>query len=553
MTAELWAQAEQVNPFAAPAPAAPTAADAVHDAAALLAAARGCAESASGEWHLLGLAEATEAASLVEDLSRVTGYLQLLLAGAIDRHRPAETLGTPVGLSGSGALGSGNTGSGALGPGNTGSGNADTEDGSVESAAGGWPSLPLRGRSRKFREFRSTADYLRARLRISRAEAKRRLNLTAAILPGNSITRQPVPPSFPLLTDTCSQGVLSVSGAELILQSLEQAESRLEADALATMEKQLTAVGAAQDHDFLIRTAQHWLALLDQETPPNEKELTQFQGVFPGRRRNGLHHLHIYCTGEQHEVLTTAMNSGANPRLNPPAPLLPVPSGRLPKPTRPQQLLNGLLGAVRAGLASGGVPAAGGLRPQVMVTISHDVLLAGIATLCRTRADTPSAGNSVDGTNPPDGPRARYAGHSPSPGTAAFSGPIPLEEVRRLACDADLLPAVLGTSGQVLELGRSARLFPPHLRKALHARDRGCTFPGCTIPGPWTEAHHVTFWEHGGGTGIGNGALLCSFHHHLIHEGNWQETMQSGIPWFRPPAYVDPERRLLRNTYFHPG
>ncbi|MCC3272605.1 HNH endonuclease signature motif containing protein [Arthrobacter zhangbolii] len=153
----------------------------------------------------------------------------------------------------------------------------------------------------------------------------------------------------------------------------------------------------------------------------------------------------------------------------------------------------------------------------------------------------------------PGVPEARPERHSQRPGTAAFSGPLPVEDIRRLACDADLIPAVLGTSGQVLEMGRSARLFPPHIRKALFARDHGCTFPGCTIPGPWTEAHHVTFWEHGGGTGIANGALLRSFHHHLVHQGNWQVTMQSGIPWFRPPDYVDPDRRLLRNTYFQPG
>ncbi|WP_331460318.1 MULTISPECIES: hypothetical protein [unclassified Arthrobacter] len=62
----------------------------------------------------------------------------------------------------------------------------------------------------------------------------------------------------------------------------------------------------------------------------------------------------------------------------------------------------------------------------------------------------------------------------------------------------------------------------------------------------------MTFWEQGGGTGIDNGVLLCSFHHHLIHQGNWQVSMRAGIPWFLPPHYVDPNRRPLRNVYFHP-
>ncbi|MCC3272606.1 13E12 repeat family protein [Arthrobacter zhangbolii] len=409
MTADLLAQVEQVNPCAAPAGA-----DAVGDVAALLAAARGLAESMSGEWRLLNLAEAAEAASLVEDLSRITGYLQLLLAGAIERHRPAETLGTTPAPPGTAASELRAT---------------DTDSHSGASAAVGAAGTASQGRSREFREFRSTADFLRARLRISRGEAKRRLGLAAAILPGSSITGHPLPPPFPLLADTCARGLLSISGAELIVQSLEQAEPRLEADALESMEEQLAAVGARQDHDFLFRTAQHWLALLDQETPPDEKELTRFQGIFPGRRRNGLNHLHIYCTGEQHEALTTAMNSGANPRAeaarmipsnedaadcsrgnlatsdtgpaapgpaepqgapdpqgasennsNPAGTVLGSASAPVSGPTRPQQLLNGLLGAVRAGLASGGVPAAGGLRPQVMVNISHEALLAGLPT-----------------------------------------------------------------------------------------------------------------------------------------------------------------------------
>ncbi|MCQ1985646.1 HNH endonuclease [Arthrobacter sp. zg-Y844] len=192
-----------------------------------------------------------------------------------------------------------------------------------------------------------------------------------------------------------------------------------------------------------------------------------------------------------------------------------------------------------------------------MVTISHDALLLGLTnatgepdarnrTIRGDRPDEPHSANGPDNRN-------TETSRSPSPGIAAFSGPIDTRTVRRIACDADLIPVVLGSKGQVLDLGRAARLFPPHLRKALHARDRGCAFPGCTVPGPWTEAHHVTFWERGGDTSIGNGVLLCSFHHHLIHQGNWPVSMQAGIPWFRPPAYVDPERRPLRNTYFHPG
>lgn len=91
-------------------------------------------------------------------------------------------------------------------------------------------------------------------------------------------------------------------------------------------------------------------------------------------------------------------------------------------------------------------------------------------------------------------------------------------QVRRLACQADLVPAVLGTDSEVLDLGRTARLFSPAQRKALAVRDRHCQAHGCTIPAAWCEAHHLHPWSSGGRTDLADGVLLCSYHHHRIHD-----------------------------------
>ncbi len=64
-------------------------------------------------------------------------------------------------------------------------------------------------------------------------------------------------------------------------------------------------------------------------------------------------------------------------------------------------------------------------------------------------------------------------------------------EVRRLACTAAILPAVLGGKSEVLDLGRASRLFKPAQRKAMVIRDRECRAEGCTIPAAWCEAHHA--------------------------------------------------------------
>jgi hypothetical protein len=92
-------------------------------------------------------------------------------------------------------------------------------------------------------------------------------------------------------------------------------------------------------------------------------------------------------------------------------------------------------------------------------------------------------------------------------------------EVRRLACTAAILPAVLGGKSEVLDLGRTSRLFKPAQRKAMVLRDRECRAEGCTIPASWCEAHHAGRpWAQGGKTDLRDGVLLCSWHHHRAHD-----------------------------------
>ncbi|MFE4230167.1 DUF222 domain-containing protein [Arthrobacter sp. NPDC056886] len=216
-------------------------------------------------------------------------------------------------------------------------------------------------------------------------------------------------------------------------------------------------------------------------------------------------------------------------------PALPVLDLR----SRPQKLLDGLVGACKAALAAGTLPAAGGLRPQVMATIDYRDLLTRL--------------QDSAGAAPESGP----AGLRQSPGPAAtgsllFTGPVTASTIRKIACDADIIPVLLGGEGRVLDIGRASRVFPPHIRKALTARDRGCAFPGCTIPAPWCEAHHIDYWSRGGTTGTENGTLLCSHHHHVIHKEHWRIRLKSGIPWFIPPPHLDPRQHPRRNHYFRP-
>ncbi|HEU4350202.1 MAG TPA: DUF222 domain-containing protein [Actinoplanes sp.] len=180
-----------------------------------------------------------------------------------------------------------------------------------------------------------------------------------------------------------------------------------------------------------------------------------------------------------------------------------------------QRRADALVEVCRMALRTSDLPVNGGEPPQLVVTVPYDVV-AG------------SLGSGVTDTG----------------------APVTAEAVRRLACDARIVPAVLGSQGQVLDLGRSRRLISGPLHRALVLRDGGCAFPGCDRPSRWCEGHHIVPWSRGGVTSLDNAVLLCGFHHRLLHRTAWQVRMgHDGFPVFVPPAHVDRHRRPRRNLY----
>ena len=622
-----------------------------------------------------GFRAASDFAGQVEEISRTVEYLQLVAAAAVDQARkqsvPAAAGAVTSWTTGwrddaPGAAAGNWTGTGdGVSPAAAGTGDrvspAATGDGAswgrpagaADSLAAGDAPVAVDAAGAVDDGYRNTAEFLRARLRIGAAEARRRLSLAGGLLPRQGLAGRQVPAAHPELGAAVAAGEVASRAATVIAVALERARPLCAPDAVAGMEHALTRTAAENDADFLVRVARSWTDAMDQDgAEPSEELLRQLQGAFIRRRRHGLHHLEIFATTDQYEHLLTVMNAGANPRTGSPdtppaadaaggegpaggtaavaaavpesgsgapgegwaagaaagtaagkelvtgpaagegspfgaaaqvsacavsaagvsagataagpddqpaaegqpdatedraaaAENDPAPAGDpgargLDLRTRAQKLLDGLVGACKGTLAAGGVPASGGLRPQVMVTIDYRDLL--------TRLGTSPANGPADGPEP--GPPARAPGQT---GTLLFTGPVTASTARKIACDADIIPVLLGGDGRILDIGRASRIFPPHIRKALTARDRGCAFPGCTIPAPWCEAHHITYWSHGGATSTENGTLLCSHHHHLIHKENWAIRLHTGIPWFIPPPHIDPRQQPRRNHYFHPA
>ncbi len=90
-------------------------------------------------------------------------------------------------------------------------------------------------------------------------------------------------------------------------------------------------------------------------------------------------------------------------------------------------------------------------------------------------------------------------------------------QLRRWACEARLYPAILDTQSHVLDLGRSTRLHTEAQRLALIVEQKTCQHPGCDVLGAFCHVHHLDPWGHGGPTDTEHAALLCPFHHHLVH------------------------------------
>ncbi len=198
---------------------------------------------------------------------------------------------------------------------------------------------------------------------------------------------------------------------------------------------------------------------------------------------------------------------------------LTQPAGPDDTRTAAQRRADALTDVCRYSLASGDLPDDGGDAAKVVVTINFDALAAGVG-----------AGVLDNGVS------------------------LTPEAVRRLACHAGIVPAVLGSRSVPIDLGKARRLFTGAARRALVLRDRGCAFPGCDRPPKWTEGHHIVHWSRGGRTDLRNGVLLCGHHHRVIHQGEWKVRIAAdGLPEFLPPAWLDPLQTPRRNRLHQTG
>ena len=244
----------------------------------------------------------------------------------------------------------------------------------------------------------------------------------------------------------------------------------------------------------LERLCRGYRGVLDGERTPTPEERSVRKRLLPG----GMVKLELVLEPDEADLILRAIERAREVRARqtepleteaPSAPAVAAEGGVSAETSWPSRA-DGAVKIAESFLAGNAVTGTGGERFQVMVHLDQDAL----------GPDGVLAGTLEDGTR------------------------VSAETLRRVACDCGLVAT--GGDGEALNIGRRARSIPPAIRRALMLRDRGCAFPGCTHTA-FLHGHHVEHWLHGGQTSLDNLVMLCTFHHHLVHEGGWTITAES--------------------------
>ncbi|KAB1921737.1 DUF222 domain-containing protein, partial [Micromonospora sp. ALFpr18c] len=347
----------------------------------------------------------------------------------------------------------------------------------------------------------STTVWLRERLHLTIAAARRLVDLATALDTGN-----------PGIRHALADGHITVEQARVIADTITTVHTSAGPETADTAVTVLID-WAAQFDPTKLRTL--GTRILDHVAPDIADTATRAALDAETARATRDRHLTLSTLTDGRLRLTGTLDTETAGLLRAAIDPLTAPTG--PDDTRsPGQHRHDALAEVcRLSLRTGDLPEHGGEPAQIVVTTDYDTL-------------------------------TRHLGA----GTLDTGLHLTPETVRRLACDAAILPAVLGGTGQVLDVGRQRRLITGPLRRALVLRDGGCAFPGCDRPPRWCHAHHIHHWTDGGHTTLNNAVLLCGHHHRHLHHSDWTVHIAGdGHPEFVPPAWLDPKHIPRRNHY----
>jgi hypothetical protein len=355
----------------------------------------------------------------------------------------------------------------------------------------------------------NTAGWVRDVLRVTLAEARRIVSLAKAVEGDLSATGQAL-----------AEGRISPEHAQVIARSVADLPDEAADWVPAAAEQELIGLAEQYDPRILAKLGRRIINVVD---PDQGDEILGRQLERQDKAAKEGRQLHatsygdgrVRVTGwfdtEGWEIVRAALDPLAVPR---PA----GPDGTPDLRSYAQRQADALVTLAERSLRTGDLPTQGGERPTLVLTMPY----AKLAELVGT-------------------------------GVLDTGEHLPASTARRMACDAKIIPAVLGTEGQVLDIGRANRTIPGPLRRAVTLRDGGCTFPTCDIPPQWCDVHHGVHWADGGPTTLTNLFLACPAHHHSAHHAGWQVRIAAdGLTEWIPPARIDPEQKPRRHHRHKP-
>jgi hypothetical protein len=377
---------------------------------------------------------------------------------------------------------------------------------------------------------RNPAGLLAERWQVSYAVAKQECSVGEAITPRMSILGEVLPAPFPLLAssldpDDPSAGRVSVDQAAVIVRELEKAAPACTVESLVAGEHLLVRHAPNLTVADVRTLAGQVRDRLDQDgILPREQVQTMRRSLTINTTTDGMTHIDWYLHPEAAGHVITAIDALVGNELR---------TVRF-RDTHGADYEQDAAEEERRSLAQ--------LRSDAAVDVFRHYATGN-------SSQTANLGAAAARSKPAVTMVVRIGLESLRTGDGfgeidGIPTPISASTARRMAADANIIPIVLNGDSEFLDLGRAQRLFSPKQKLALAERDGGCAWAGCPHPPSYTEAHHLRWWDQQrGATDLDNGILLCSHHHHRIHDNGWTIEMREKVPWFIPPSHVDPRRR----------
>ncbi|MET9316974.1 DUF222 domain-containing protein [Kribbella sp. NPDC003505] len=404
---------------------------------------------------------------------------------------------------------------------------------------------------------RDTAELLRFRYRLDAPAARRTLRLAQ--------TAPHYPAVAAALEDTASceetdDGAGGAGGAgagadagwllrpaqaAAIVFGLDRVRSRVPVEHLDAAAEQLVGLAGHLSPGELRTAAKEIADLLDSDGPePEEHKAYERESLTLSAADNGVK-FRGFLANENAELLRAVVHAGARPHKT-------VDGEHDPRPRDKRQAdaLSTALGIAAAAWDTTGPTPSPTTGPTTGPATGTAGAAGAAASAAESAEDTASAAGAAGtgGRVAGFGAKATItvtidfddlkAATADAVGRTVYSGGLSAATIRRLACDANIIPLVLGSNSEPLDVGRRVRLVTKAMRRALEARDRGCVV--CGAPPVMCDAHHLISWIDGGDTKVSNLALLCRRHHTDLHRGRWHLTILDGIVRVARPSWAEP-------------